>query len=176
VDSSDKRVIGAWRDLPQPGHGPAHVPGLVHVQRAQKHQPGIGRARGLRRGQPARAAAVPPAAALRPTLRSAPAAGARLARTTAGQPVAEEVQRLGGTEPQILGPQLGHVPAYSQPAERQRRVGPGNEDQVQLGRGTVQKQAVGDLGRLYQEQFDLEILYPVEQSVQVPLVPDIAGK
>ena len=29
---------------------------------------------------------------------------------------------------------------------------------------------------LYQEQFDLEILYAVEQPVQVPLVPDVADK
>jgi hypothetical protein len=34
---------------------------------------------------------------------------------------------------------------------------------VTSGPGSAQ-QAVGDLGRLYQEQFDLEILYPVEQS------------
>jgi hypothetical protein len=46
---------------------------------------------------------------------------------------------------------------------------------VTSGPGSAQ-QAVRDLGRLYQEQFDLEILYPVEQSVQVPLVPDVADK
>ena len=47
VDGRDERVIGTRRDLPQPGRRPAHIPGLVHLQRAQHHQLGIGRNRGL---------------------------------------------------------------------------------------------------------------------------------
>ena len=55
------------------------------------------------------------------------------------EPAAEELHRLSGAEPQVFGPQLGQVPAYPQAAERQRRIGPGNEHQVQLRRAPVQQ-------------------------------------
>ena len=55
------------------------------------------------------------------------------------EPAAEELDRLGGAEPQVFGPQLGQVPAYPQAAERQRRVGPGDEHQVQLRRAAIQQ-------------------------------------
>ena len=55
------------------------------------------------------------------------------------KPAAEELHRLTGAEPQVFGPQLGQVPAHPQAAERQRRVGPGDEHQVQLRRGAVQQ-------------------------------------
>ena len=55
------------------------------------------------------------------------------------EPAAEELHRLAGAEPQVLGPQLGQVPAHPQAAERQRRVGPGDEHQVQLRRRAIQQ-------------------------------------
>ena len=55
------------------------------------------------------------------------------------EPAAEELDRLGDAEPQVFGPQLGQVPAYSQAAQWQRRVGPGDEHQVQLRRTAIQQ-------------------------------------
>ena len=55
------------------------------------------------------------------------------------EPVTEEFPCLAGAEPEIFGPQLGHITAHSEPAERQRRVGPGDEHEVQLRWGMAEQ-------------------------------------
>jgi hypothetical protein len=58
-----------------------------------------------------------------------------------GEPPVEEFPGLIQAEPQVLGPYLGELAAHPQPAHRQRRVGPGNDDQVQLRWAAVQQGA-----------------------------------
>ena len=74
-----------------------------------------------------------------------PALGALLERLHVGRGeveahhLVEEVARLGRGEAQVGGAELGQLPAAAQPRQRQRRVGAGGHQQVQLlrqrGRG-----------------------------------------
>ena len=60
----------------------------------------------------------------------------------------EELPRLGGGEAEVGGAQLGELPAAAQPGQRQRRIGAGRDDQMQLIRKVVEQEGhrLVDLG------------------------------
>ena len=61
----------------------------------------------------------------------------------------EELPRLGWGEAQVGGAQLSELSATAQPGQRQRRIGPGRHDQMQLIREMVEQEGhrLVDLGR-----------------------------
>ena len=75
-----------------------------------------------------------------------PALGAR--RQRRGRPVgerrgqrgAQECRRLVGGEAQVGRADLGQLPPRAQTGQRERRIGPAGDDQVQSGRGVVEQE------------------------------------
>ena len=58
-----------------------------------------------------------------------------------GRDLPQQGSRFAGGEPQLGGAQLGELAARAQPRQRQRRIGPAGQRQVQPGRAVLEQEA-----------------------------------
>ena len=101
-----------------------------------------------RSAMPRRESAASCRPAIQPSVRSSSAVHVGGGELQPHHPV-EELPRLGRGEAEVGGAQLGELPATAQPGQRQRRIGAGRHDQMQLIRKVVEQEGhrLVDLGR-----------------------------